>query len=117
MSPSGDPSSSEPRLTRGHWLLLFVLASVQVMHTGDFVIVMPLAGQLKTGLGIDNDQFGDVVSVYGLAAFLAGLLVAPWLDRFDRKRSLLFLFAGFTLGTLLCAVAQDYLWLLAGRAL
>lgn len=117
MSSSEDSSAHEPRLTRGHWLLLFVLAAIQFMHTVDFVIVMPLAGQLKDGLGIGNRQFGDVVSAYGVAAFLAGLLIAPWLDRFDRKRSLLVLFAGFTLGTLLCAVAPTYGWLLAGRAL
>jgi DHA1 family inner membrane transport protein len=118
MSPSGEsPASDPPQLSRGQWLLLFVLAAVQFMHTVDFVIVMPLAGQLKSGLGVGNRQFGHVVSAYGLAAFLAGLLVAPWLDRFDRKRSLLVLFAGFTLGTLLCALAPDYAWLLAGRAL
>src|SRR5262249_790378 len=95
------------------------LAAVQFMHTVDFVIVMPLADQLKgqSGLGISNRQFGNVVSAYGLAAFLAGLLVAPFLDRFDRKRSLLVLFAGFPLGTLLCAVAPDYFWLVAGRAM
>src|SRR5262249_2567236 len=118
MSPSGElPASDPPRLSRGQWLLLFVLAPLQFMHTVDFVIVMPLAPHLKRGLGIGTQQFGYVVSAYGLAAFLAGLLVAPWLDRFDRKRSLLTLFAGFTLGTLLCAVAPDYPWLLAGRAL
>jgi predicted MFS family arabinose efflux permease len=117
MSPSGDPNAHEPRLTRGHWLLLFVLAAVQFMHTVDFILVMPLAPRLETGLGIGAHQFRFVVAAYGAAACVAGLLLAPWLDRFDRKRSLLVLFAGFTLGTLLCAAARDYPWLLAGRAL
>src|SRR5215208_1964039 len=67
MSPSGElPASDPPRLTRGQWLLLFVLAALQFMHTVDFVIVMPLAPHLKRGLGIGTQQFGYVVSAYGL---------------------------------------------------
>jgi predicted MFS family arabinose efflux permease len=109
-------------LTRGQWLLLFVLAAIQFAHTVDFVLIMPLAPKLTAsvdfgGLGLATRQFGLVVSVYGWAAFASGLVLAPWLDRFDRKHVLLLLFAGFTLGTLLCALSPDYPWLLAGRAL
>jgi DHA1 family inner membrane transport protein len=117
-------SSSEPasptdadRLSRGQWLLLFILAAVQFSHTIDFVIIMPLEPRLTADLGIGSRQFGLVVSAYGWAAFAGGLLLAPWLDTYDRKRTLLLLFAGFTLGTLLCGIAPDYSWLLVGRAI
>src|SRR5262245_13766556 len=116
------PATDAPPLTRAQWLLLFVLAAVQFTHTVDFVIIMPLAPHLTAsadqgGLDIGTRQFGWVVSAYGAAACTSGFLLARWLDRFDRKRTLLVLFGGFTLGTLLCAAAPDYPWLLAGRAL
>src|SRR6202040_1140318 len=50
------------------------------------------------------------------SAGLASLLAARFLDRFDRKRALLGLFAGFILGTLLCAIAPSYPLLLLARA-
>src|SRR5207302_4775703 len=39
-----------------------------------------------------------------------------FIDRFDRKRALLFLYAGLTAGTLLCALAPGYGWLMAARS-
>jgi predicted MFS family arabinose efflux permease len=109
-------AGDEERLSGRQWLLLLLLAAVQFTHIVDFMIVMPLAGPLEEDLGIHTRQFGWVVSVYGGAACLAGLLLASLLDHFDRKRSLLALYAGFTLGTLLCALAPSYEWLLVGRA-
>jgi len=37
-----------------------------------------------------------------------GLLAAGFADRFDRKRFLLFFYAGFVVGTLACALAPTY---------
>ncbi len=49
------------------------------------------------------------------APALSGLLAAGFADRFDRKRLLLFFYAGFMLGTLLCALAATYPMLLMAR--
>ena len=118
MSQPGTPLEAVSlRLSGRQWLLLLILAAVQFTHIVDFMIVMPLAPQLEQDLGIHTRQFGRVVSAYGGAACLAGLLLASLLDRFDRKSSLLGLYAGFTLGTLLCAFAPNYELLLAGRAI
>ncbi|HEX5272857.1 MAG TPA: MFS transporter [Gemmataceae bacterium] len=105
-----------PRLTRSEWVLLLVLATVQFTLVVDFVILVPLGPKLEDALKVSAHQFGWVVSAYGFAASATGLLAAVLLDRFDRKRSLLVLFAGFALGTLLCALAPDFLVLLVGRA-
>jgi predicted MFS family arabinose efflux permease len=43
------------------------------------------------------------------------LLAARFLDRFDRKTALLWLYGGFTVGTLLCAAAPSFLLLIAAR--
>lgn len=111
-----DPEQPGDRLTAQHWLLLLVLAAVQFTHIVDFMIIIPLGPQLKDRLGIDPiRQFPFVLSSYGFAAFLAGFLLARSLDLFDRRHALLFLYAGFTAGTFLCAFAPSYAWLLAGR--
>lgn len=118
MEPANPPEtypSREDRLTGRHWLLLLVLASVQFCHVLDFIIMVPLGPALEKSLDIYTRQFGVLVSAYGFAACISALLMSRWVDRFDRKRTLLLLFGGFIAGTLLCAVAPDYWVLLAGR--
>ena len=67
-------------------------------------------------LSISTAQFGLLVSAYSVSAAVSGLLCALYIDRFDRKHTLLALYAGFMLATMLCAVAPAYLPLLAARA-
>ncbi len=105
------------RLTRREWLLLLALAAVQFTHILDFVIMMPLGPQFKSDLHLSDQEFGFLVSAYAFSAALAGLLAAWFIDRFDRKRALLGLYAGFTVGTLCCAAAPNYSFLMAARAL
>jgi predicted MFS family arabinose efflux permease len=68
-------------------------------------------------MGISTDQFGLLVSSYSLTAALAGLICAMFIDRFDRKRALLTLYALFALATLACALAPGYYGLLIARCL
>ena len=109
--------SPDQRLTAAHWMLLLILAAVQVTHIVDFMILMPLATQLQADLQISIRQFGVLISAYGFSAGICGLLMASLLDRFDRKASLLFLYAGFMGGTAVCAFAPDYWTLFLGRVL
>jgi predicted MFS family arabinose efflux permease len=101
-----------------------VLAAVQFTHIVDFMILMPLGSRFINAakdeagtLHLTTQQFGLVVSAYTLSAGLSSLFAARFLDRFDRKTALLVLFAGFGVGTLLCAAATTYPLLLAARAL
>src|SRR5262245_12104313 len=112
---SGGPARPG-RLSGAEWLLLLVLAAVQFAHIVDFIIIMPLGPQFIRELRISEADFGVLVSAYGFSACLSGLLAARFVDRFDRKRALLVLYAGFTAGTLLCAAASDYWLLLVARA-
>jgi predicted MFS family arabinose efflux permease len=91
-------------------------ATVQFTHFLDLVVVMPLGPELGAALRINAGQFGQVVSAYAFGAAASGLLAASFIDRHDRRRSLLWLYAGFILGTILCAVATTYHILLAARA-
>jgi predicted MFS family arabinose efflux permease len=56
-----------------------------------------------------------VVSAYAFSAGASGLLAAGFADKFDRKKLLLFFYAGFILGTLFCAIAPNYHFLLIAR--
>src|SRR5579871_557621 len=104
-----------PRLTASEWLVLVVLAALQFTHNLDYMIMMPLLPQFEREMGISPQQFGFLVSAYAFSAGISGLLAAVVIDRFDRKRALLLLYAGFTVGTLLCALAPGYLCLLLAR--
>jgi predicted MFS family arabinose efflux permease len=101
----------------GERLLLFVLAAIQFTTVLDFLIILPLGPQYLRVFSISPGQFGIIVSAYAIAAGVSGLLAGSWLDRLDRKRALLVLYFGFTLGTLFCALAQSYYVLVAARAM
>jgi predicted MFS family arabinose efflux permease len=95
--------------------LLLVLAAVQFNHIVDFMIVMPLGPVYIKEMGLSPAEFGNVVAAYTISAAIANILAAFFVDRFDRKRALLTVFAGFTIGTFLCAVAPDYPLLVLAR--
>ncbi len=96
--------------------LLFILAAVQFSHIIDFMIVMPLGKTIMREFAITPGQFAWVVSAYAGAAFMGNIISTAIIDRFDRRVALLFLFAGFTVGTLACAFPPSYGWLLVFRA-
>ena len=104
------------RFSAANWALVAVLATINFTHILDFVIIMPLGDQLRRQLGINPQQFGFVVSAYGIAAMFAGIAASAVVDRFDRKRVLLVAFAGFVLATLGCGLADDYAQLVVARA-
>lgn len=97
--------------------LLYVLAAIQFTHILDFMIVMPLGPRLMEIFAITPAQFGFIVSTYTFSAGLFGLVAAWFIDRFDRKKALLWLYGGFAIGTLLCAVAPNYYAMVAARFL
>jgi predicted MFS family arabinose efflux permease len=85
--------------------LLLTLAAIQFTHIVDFMIIMPLGPQFMRLFAIGPQQFGFMVSAYTFAAAASGFVAAFWIDRFDRRRALLWLYAGFIVATALCGVA------------
>ncbi|MBR1249011.1 MFS transporter [Bradyrhizobium sp. AUGA SZCCT0169] len=113
------PTEQQPEQERGfsryQSFLIALLAFAQFTIILDFIIMSPLGAILMPALDITAGQFGVAVSVYAFSAGISGILAAGFADRFDRKRLLLFFYLGFTLGTLLCALAPNYHLLLLGR--
>lgn len=97
--------------------LLYTLAAVQFTHIVDFMIMMPLGPQLMRIFDITPAAFGALVSSYTITAGIVGFLAAFFIDRFDRKVALKISYLGFTLGTLACAFAPDYFWLITTRSI
>jgi MFS transporter, DHA1 family, inner membrane transport protein len=79
------------------------------------MIVMPLGPQLMRTLHIGPAKFAMIVSSYTFAAGVAGLVASSIVDRYARRSSFLLVYAGFLLGTLLCALAPTYETLVAAR--
>ena len=98
-------------------ILLLLLAASMFTHILDFMIMMPLGPQLQNTFQITAFQFSLLVGSYSLTAGLAGFFGAFIIDRFDRRNSLLFIYSGFSLGTLACAFAPTYEFLLLARSL
>lgn len=98
-------------------LLVFILACVQFTTIMDFMVLMPLGPQLMRVMHISAREFSVLVAAYTFSAAAASFLTAFYIDRFDRKRALIFLYCGFALSTLLCGLADEYVTLLAARLL
>ncbi|HEY4415022.1 MAG TPA: MFS transporter [Verrucomicrobiae bacterium] len=97
--------------------LLLLLAAVQFTHILDFMVIMPLGEQLMRELSIGPTRFSHLVAAYTVSAGVVGLLTAPFMDRFDRRKVLLIAYAGFFIGTLACALSHTANMLLISRAI
>ena len=95
--------------------IIAVLAILQFTIILDFMVLSPLSAILLPAMKISTTQFGLVVSAYAISAGVSGILAAGFADRYDRKKLLLFFYAGFIAGTLFCGLAPNYHLLLAAR--
>ncbi len=97
-------------------IVLWLLALIQFTVIMDFMVMMPLAPQLMHAFSITPAAVSGAVSAYAWCAGISGLLASMYIDRFDRKRLLLMVFALFTLSNLACAMAPSFEVLVLSRA-
>ncbi|MCH7415834.1 MFS transporter [Belliella sp. R4-6] len=96
-------------------LLLWTLAAINFTHIVDFMILMPLGPQLMRIFEISPREFGLLVSSYTFAAGASSFLGAFVLDKYDRRTIMMWVFLGFFLGTIACALSPNYIVLLTAR--
>ena len=96
--------------------LLLTLAVIQFSHITDFMMLMPLGPQLMKSLDILPSEFALLVSTYTFSAGISGFIGAFFIDRFDRRKAILFMAAGFSFGTLACGFMETYYALLVTRS-
>ena len=104
-------------MTRNERIILFLLAALNFTQLLDFIIMMPLSNYLLPYFQITAFQFSLLVASYSVSAFISGLIIAMFVDKFDRKKSLLLAYVGFLVGTLACGFSYTYGFLLASRIL
>ena len=97
--------------------MLLTLAAAMFTHIMDFMIMMPLGPQLIRIFSISPQQFSLLVASYSVSAGITGFVSAFLIDRYDRKKSLLLVYTGFSIGTLACAFAPSYVVLLVTRSM
>lgn len=98
-------------------LLLWTLAAINFTHIVDFMILMPLGPQLMRIFQISPQEFGLLVSSYTFSAGVSSFFGAFILDKYDRRSILMWVFLGFLMGTLACALSPNYPFLLFSRIL
>ncbi|HZZ11872.1 MAG TPA: MFS transporter [Paraburkholderia sp.] len=96
--------------------LLWLLALTQFTIIMDFMVMMPLGPQIMHAFSITPAAFATAVSAYSWCSGLSGLFAATYIDRFDRRRLLLTVYALFAASNLACALSGSFAQLLAARA-
>lgn len=98
-------------------VLSIILAGINFTYIMDFMIMMPLGPQFKRLFDLDPHQWSLVISSYTFAAALSGIVAIFLLDFLDRKKSLLILYGGFIVATVMVGLSDSYVMLLTTRAL
>ncbi|WP_173274075.1 multidrug effflux MFS transporter [Thiosulfatimonas sediminis] len=98
------------------WLISMV-AIISMLAPFTIDTYLPSFPAIEADLGVSRAWLTQSLSIYlGFFAF-ATLFWGPLSDRFGRRKVVLLSLSGYLLASLLCALAQDYHWLLIGRAL
>ena len=79
-------------------------------------MVVAILPQLMRVFDLSPLKISLLISAYTVSAGCSGLLASFFLDRFDRKKALLFFLGGFVASTAFTALAPDFYLLLVARA-
>ncbi len=105
------------QMTPNERIVVVTLAAINFTHIMDSMIMMPLGDIFMKIFEIGPQQFSMLVSAYAIGAFCSSIVAVFYLDVFDRRQGLIFIYFGFTVGTILCGFAPSYNFLLAIRFL
>lgn len=97
--------------------LVGVVAAAMALNALAVDMMLPALGIIGDELGAAHDNDRQlIIIVYVLANGVAQLFFGPIVDRFGRKRVLLWSLAAYVVGSLLSVVASSFTLLLAARA-
>lgn len=112
---ASSPSAVKPKIRFPE--LVALAAAVMALNALAIDMMLPALGQIGAELGAarDNDR-QLIIVVYVISNGVAQLFFGPLVDRFGRKRVLMWALAGYVVGSLLSVVAASFSLLLAARA-
>jgi predicted MFS family arabinose efflux permease len=102
-------------MNKNEKIILYILATINFSNIMDFMIMMPLGPQLMRLFEIGPKEFSIIVSSYTFSAFASGMLSSLFIDRFDRRKSLMVMYTGFIIGTALCGLSNSFALLMMAR--
>jgi len=88
-------------------LFVLPLFVISFLVQADHLVMVPLSAEIARSTGLSLASTGLLVSIYPMAAALSAFILAPFSDRFGRKKMLLWLIVGFSLASLGCALANS----------
>lgn len=89
-------------------MIIFILCAVQIIHIVDVMMVVPLGADFSRALGIPLNKAGMIAGAYSFASAFAGIVMAVFLDRFDRRTAMLVAVLGLAVFTGGAALAWDF---------
>ncbi len=98
-------------------IIILILFLVQFIDVLDFMIVMPLGPDFALELGMLESNLGWIASSYTFAAAFSGILSSTIIDRFERKKILLFTMLGLIIANIFSANAWSLESMIASRFL
>ena len=102
--------------TKTEWIVI-AMAGIQFVNIVEFMMIMPLGPDFAATLHISPSHLAYLSGTYTAMEAIASIIMAFFLDRFDRRVVLAALLIGFVLGSLSCILATDFNSLLVARAL
>lgn len=96
-------------------IIILLLAGLNFTHILDFMIMMPLGNYLIPHFDISPREFSIILASYPISAFISGIFISFFADKFERKKLLLTTYIGFIFGTAACGFASTYELLLISR--
>lgn len=95
--------------------LLVLLALIQFSFVVDYVLILPLGPAIMEAFDIKPGEYGVLISIYTFSAAFAGFFSSFIIDRFSRKKALLFCIMCFIFGNALCITSTNFYFLIAAR--
>lgn len=97
--------------------LIAITAALMALNALAIDMMLPALGQIGDELGAAHDNDRQlIIVVYVLGNGVAQLFFGPMVDRFGRKRVLMWALGGYILGSALSVIAPSFTLLLAARA-
>lgn len=112
---ASSPSAVKPRIRFPE--LVALAAAVMALNALAIDMMLPALGQISDELGAQHDNDRQlIIVIYVISNGVAQLIFGPIVDRFGRKRVLMWALAGYVIGSVLSVVAASFTLLLAARA-
>jgi len=97
--------------------VVLVVAFVQFVNALEFMIIAPMGPYLAKAFNLELNQIGLLVGFYTLFSVLSGIIGHRFLDRLNKKNTLLVTLSALCLTTFLCTTCSDLSMILIFRAI